>query len=230
MKTNTTIYETVAGDLFVEELPQEELYKKVPFKDSVSFIILKRITSQSSEIVETFIHEHKTSTISHIFKIKHDGRYEVIHLVVPTIEWITNHPVGLVPKYFYYEHSLSLARPDNTTQVDMEDVLEDPDLEDRVMGLTRKDIFTVFNLWQCYFNYCKKMLESECSKDTKCLDCNDESSYNKNLIWIFLSAIQYYIHFGEFQSAQELLENISGCNSLCSNKMFSKLYNCGCGK
>lgn len=232
MQVNINIHETVAGDLFVKELAYEQGFydEVIPFNKSVSITVLKRITSQKSEIVKAFIHKHHVTEVINQFKVKHDGWYEVTHIIVPTIDWIEQQETA--PEKFYVSDGTTLYLYESgvITEVHISDALEDLELESAVTAIAQKSVFVLFNLWQCYLNYCKRMLEDECSKDSSCSGCDDEGTKNRYLIWIFLNAIQYYVHFGELQAAQELLENISGCNTLCSNEMFSKLYDCGCGK
>lgn len=232
MQVNINIHETVAGDLFVEELAHEQGFydKVIPFDKSVSITVLKRITSQKSEIVKAFIHDHHVTEVINKFKVKYDGWYEVTHIIVPTTDWIEQQTPTSEKFYISDGTVLYLYEGGTITETCIDDALEDPEIESAVTAISQKSMFVLFNLWQCYLNYCKKLLESECSKDNRCSDCNDEGTKNRHLIWIFLNAIQYYVHFGELQAAQELLENISGCNTLCSNEMFSKLYDCGCGK
>lgn len=231
MKLNINIHETVAGDLFVKELAGEQGFydKVIPFNQSVSITVLKRVTTKTSEIVKAFIHNHAVTEVSNKFKVKNDGWYEITHVILPVLQWAEQQES--LPDRVYASDGRSLFIIDNNviTEVTVEDFLKDQELQ-LCLGMVQKSVFVLFNLWQCYFNYVKRMLEAECSKDNSCSDCNDEGTKNRNLIWIFLNALQYHVHFGELQEAQELLESISGCNSLCSNEMFSKLYDCGCGK
>lgn len=232
MQVNINIHETVAGDLFVKELAYEQGFYDtvIPFNKSVSITVLKRITSQKSEIVKAFIHKHHVTEVINKFKVKYDGWYEVTHIIVPTIDWAEQQETA--PEKLYVSDGVKLYLYENgiITEIYIDEALEDTELESAVTARAQKSMFVLFNLWQCYLNYCKRMLEGECSKDNKCSDCNDEGTKNRHLIWIFLNAIQYHVHFGELEAAQELLENISGCNTLCGNEMFSKLYDCGCGK
>nr|DAU84813.1 MAG TPA: hypothetical protein [Caudoviricetes sp.] len=228
MELNINIHETVAGDIFVKELAYEQgFYKEtIPFEKSVSITVLRRNTTTKSEIIKAYIHNHKVTEVISKFKVKYDGWYDVIHFIVPLIgssEVANNKYCSDGNLIFSYNNGQPIGVP-------IETVVADSTLALHVTALTQKSTFVLFNLWQCYLNYCKRILESECSKDTHCIDCSDEGTKNRNLIWIFLNAIQYYVKFGNLQAAQELLENISGCNSLCSNEMFSKLYDCRCGK
>lgn len=246
MELNINIHETVNGDLFVKELAyQEEQYvtssaaqftdNSVMFSASSSITVLKQFTSTTSTIVKAFVHDHSTTDVVNKFSVTTDGWYEIIHLVVPNSVWLAaaiEQDVLSQYKSIYICDNDQLYKYENgaLTETDIDILLADEALKSSNIWMTEKDAFVLFNLWQCYLNYCKKMLEGECSQDSKCHGCDDELTKNRNLIWIFLNALQYYVKFGEMQKAQEFLENISGCNSLCSNEMFSKEYDCGCAK
>lgn len=217
------IRETPTGDLMIKELRTGQ---SIPFDSSVSITILTKKTTTSEEIVKAFVHDHRTSDVINRFPIKTDGRYVVLHAVVPTVLPESEEYSRII---IYRDGNLYEAVGGHLEQVDVNILNEN--LEDSNLQVVKKDTFVLFNLWQCYLNYCKRLFEGECSKDSKCVDCNDEMTENRNLLWIFLNAIQYYMKLGEPAKAQELLENISGgCSTLCSNEMFSKDYNCGCGK
>lgn len=232
MGLTINIHETVSGDIFVKEVVDEKGFygDTIPFDETMSITVLKRHTSASSEIVKAFIHNHQVTDVVNKFKVKHDGWYEVIHFVVPTLQAVEQLELTETPTYASDGVTIYYCQNGISTETSIETILGSQALDKVVTAVVNKSAFVLFNLWQCYLNYCKRMLEAECSKDSQCSDCNDEGTKNRHLIWIFLNAIQYYVKFGDFQTAQELLENISGCNSLCSNEMFSKLYDCGCGK
>lgn len=231
-KFQLDMQETFNGDIMVKELP--DYSNVIPFDECVSITVLIKETTMSRQIEKAFIHDHRITDVMNRFFIKTDGRYIILHAVVPTKGWLDKQSEEDLKKFktiiIYNNGELFLNSNGQLIQVEL-DILEDESLEESSIQVMKKDVFVLFNLWQCYLNYCKKLFEGECSKDTKCTDCKDELTENRNLLWIFLNAIQYYMKLGEPAKAQELLENISaGCNTLCSNEMFSKEYNCGCGK
>lgn len=216
------IQETPRGDLMIKELRDPDMV--IPFDSSVSITIVKRVTSIEETVVKAFVHDHRNEDVINKFHIKFDGRYVVTHAVVPTT-LSGDYPTQIV----YQDGKLQKAVGGSLSPVDID--IFDTDLSDSNVQVMKKEAFVLYNLWQCYLNYCKKLFENECSKDTQCDDCNDELTANRNLLWIFLNTIQYLMQLGHPERAQDLLESITGgCNTLCSNEMFSKQYNCGCGK
>lgn len=234
MDLNINIHETVGGNIFVKELAYDEGFydKVIPFNKSVSITVLKRVTTLESEIVKAFIHDHSVTDVTNEFSVTYDGRYDITHFIIPTTSWleIEENKESVSGTIYVSDGKLLYTYTDGIlTETTIDDAIVDENLSSEVTAIVEKSVFVLFNLWQCYLNYCKKMLESECSKNNKCADCSDEGTKNRSLIWIFLNALQYYVKFGKLQEAQQLLEELSGCNTLCSNEMFTKLYNCGCG-
>ena len=230
----------MGGDLFVKELAyQEGAYASskderdsVLFTESCSITVLIQHTSTSEAVLKAFIHDHSSADVSNKFDITDDGWYEIVHLVIPTTAWLEDNENLDGYETIYVTDGSEVYKYENgeLTEIDITEVYDDESLASSSTWMVKKDVFVLYNLWQCYLNYCRKMLESECSQDSGCPECDNELTKNMRLIWIFLNAIQYLVKLGEFQRAQEFLEEISGCNTLCSNEMFSKTYDCGCGK
>lgn len=215
------IRETPTGDLMIKEL--RDIDCSIPFEDSVSVTIVKRKTTTSEEVVKAFVHNHSVTDVINRFPIKYDGRYIIIHAIIPTKS------TGNFARTFLYSDG-KLVEAVGGKQVEVGFEIFDIDLEDTNIQVMKKEAFVLYNLWQCYLNYCKRQFEQECSQNSHCNDCNNEFTEYRNLVWIFLNTIQYLMKLGRPEKAQELLEAITGCNSFCSNEMFSKLYDCGCGK
>lgn len=233
MELTVDIHETANGSLVIKETAYEQGYYNsvIAFEKSVSLTLLKKVDSSSTNVIKAYIHDHSVTDVTNKFDIVSDGYYIAYQIVLPTYDWVEAQN-GKVTNILYSKGSGIFLKNGSTVtaMTDMNKLLSLPNLKSLVKGITEKPIFMLFNLWQCYLNYCKKVIEGECSKDSKCPDCNDESAKNRDLLWIFLNAIQYNVYFGELMNAQILLEDISGCNSLCGNEMYSKNYKCGCGK
>lgn len=236
MDLNINVQELVNGDILVTETAYGDGFytdSTVGFDESVSVTMLK---DKDYGTVKAYIHEHNSTDVSNTFSVTDDGHYTVEHFVVPTMTWwnrvyeegtLTDwYPVFVsdgVTLYLYEEGNFHELTPEAVYAMAVTSS-HHPNV-----WTASKHVFVIFNLWQCYLNYCRRMLESECSKDSKCSDCDSELMKNLSLLWILLNAIQYYIDLGEFSNAQEFLESISGgCNTLCRNEMFAKDYNCGC--
>lgn len=242
MNVNVNIHETVNGDLFVKELClQEGEYAKdeagqndtVMFQYSASVTVLEKVTPETS-YTKAFIHSHDNQDVSNRFPVSKDGWYKVHHIVVPNDKWLeyAKKQNGMLDKFqtvwIAKDGKLHKRNGETLTETAVDELVTDGTSNNTWRA--DKDVFVIFNLWQCYLNWCKRTFESECSKNLSCPDCDNELTKARGLLWVFLNAIQYYIRFGQFQEAQELLDEITGgCNTLCRSEMFMKDYECGCG-
>lgn len=213
------VNELLNGDLRVTELAQSQNWygeNTVKWNESVTITVLEKHTVSAVTIEKAFLNNHSTGFgVINTFIVTDDGWYRIYNIILP-IKNTGN----------YYFNSGIFNSTDK--EISVEDLIADID---NVSFHSTKDVFVIYNMWQCYLNYCKKLLEGECTKDSKCPEsCDNELSRNRNLIWIFLNALQYYVHFGRFEDAQKFLERISGCNGICHNEIFMKTYDCGCGK
>lgn len=236
MDLNINVLETVRGDIAVKETAYDDGFYSddvVGFDESASVSIL---LDKSFSTIGAYIHNHGNTNVVNKFSIDSDGFYIVNHFVIPTMDWwnrrygdgtLSNwYPIFVtdgVTLYQYEEGNFQETTPEAVYSAST------TSSHNPSVWATNKNVFAIYNLWQCYLNYCRKMLEEECSKDSICLDCDSELFKNMKLLWIFLNAIWYYVKFGEFYKAQEFLDKITnGCNTLCHNEIFSKDYNCGC--
>jgi hypothetical protein len=231
--------------LFIKEVSlQEGLYPTEEsaqtkgsylYSNCQSVTVVERITSSTHFIEAAIVHDHSNIEVSNKVSIKNDGWYRIWQIVLPTqawAEWAIESGVVSQTDEFYVISDNKIYKNNNMVfeEVDVKDLLDPEVLEKNEIPGTFKDTFVLYNLWQCYLNYCRALLADECLEVTNCeTSCDDNITQNRNLIYIFLNAIQYYVYFGQFEDAQDLLEQLSGCNTLCSNEMFSKDYNCGCG-
>ena len=96
---------------------------------------------------------------------------------------------------------------------------------------SEQETFTICNIWKCYVDICKSLLKSDL---TKCRKDNIDSSsllFNRDVIWMTINVLTYYINRNQLFEAQRILEEVNGCNGFC-NKSYSMLKSggCGCGR
>lgn len=85
-------------------------------------------------------------------------------------------------------------------------------------------IFNLCNLWKCYYNQANKILGKLCSDR-----CSKEDTFNRDMLWMAINAIQYSLDNGMFFEAQCILDRITQCNGICpESTLKSNSKNCGC--
>lgn len=142
------------------------------------------------------------------FKTKKDGFYTLITLKVPT--YISN--------YYYYKDQKFYR---NVDEVTIEEILDtNPHLSN--IYPIYDYYFLTARLKRCYIDACQKIFDSsgKCSRNE-----DKELIYNRDLIWSTLNVIEYMVEFCQYQEAQRLLEQLTGCNGICQEQTNSK---CGC--
>lgn len=182
------------------------------------------------------------------FDLKKDGLYEIVHMIIPTKEWldlmvelgeITSEVFEQYTDLYYYDSSegekkfyLSV-RKDGTEVSVKEAVMEDLyKVENKITTTVVSDFGTVFrypHLERCYHTLVKNLLQ--CVKSNS--NCPSAElvirERERDLIWMFLSVMKYSIDIGNHFEAQRYLERLNRCNNICSDtKIYRKDNGCGC--
>lgn len=168
-----------------------------------------------------------------------DGLYQVDHLILPTIEWYENYQSDVL-NYFSLVYVIDNGRVlklNNATKTFNEITLEEL-LEVNTTGTTiikeSKNTFSLCHLLDCFYNLCKDLLSKLCPLS----NCKGKSEYadlilNRDMIWMAINVIKYCIELGQYYEAQRILEQISGCGTICYKYDKSKAKNnrgCGCSR
>ena len=182
------------------------------------------------------------------FDLKKDSLYEIVHMIIPTKEWldlmvelgeITSEVFKQYTDLYYYDSSegekkfyLSI-REDGTEVSVKEAVMEDLyKVENKITTTVVSDFGTVFrypHLERCYHTLVKNLLQ--CVKSNS--NCPSAEliirERERDLIWMFLSVMKYSIDIGNHFEAQRYLERLNRCNNICSDtKIYRKDNGCGC--
>ena len=180
------------------------------------------------------------------FDLKKDSLYEIVHMIIPTKEWldlmvelgeVTSKVFKQYTNLYYYDSSekkfyLSV-RKDGVEESVEEAVMEDLyKVENKITTTVVSDFGTVFrypHLERCYHTLVKNLLQ--CVKSNS--NCPSAElvirERERDLIWMFLSVMKYSIDIGNHFEAQRYLERLNRCNSICSDtKIYRKDSGCGC--
>lgn len=180
------------------------------------------------------------------FDLKKDSLYEIVHMIIPTKEWLdlmvelgetTSKVFKQYTNLYYYDSSekkfyLSV-RKDGVEESVKEAVMEDLyKVENKITTTVVSDFGTVFrypHLERCYHTLVKNLLQ--CVKSNS--NCPSAElvirERERDLIWMFLSVMKYSIDIGNHFEAQRYLERLNRCNNICSDtKIYRKDSGCGC--
>ena len=182
------------------------------------------------------------------FDLKKDSLYEIVHMIIPTKEWldlmvelgeITSEVFKQYTDLYYYdsaegEKKFYLSIREDGTEVSVEEaVMEDLyKVENKITTTVVSDFGTVFrypHLERCYHTLVKNLLQ--CVKSNS--NCPSAElvirERERDLIWMFLSVMKYSIDIGNHFEAQRYLERLNRCNNICSDtKIYRKDNGCGC--
>lgn len=177
---------------------------------------------------------------SNSFKISHDGLYRVDHIIIPTNEWLemakeSPEDLAMFSDVYYYDlksEELKHWKPDGTVEViGMADLLEvvPSTINTKVQLDGPAHVFLMDHLLQCFNKVIEDLLR--CVRSSS--NCSSPEivakERNRDLLWMFINAIKYNLGWKRTLEAQRLLEQLNGCNTICSNTNTTKKYtDCGC--
>lgn len=222
MNTNIEVKENAIGQLVVTENGQYD--NDAQFQATMTLSFVAR-TMDTSTVVDYTIHNHNTKEVVNKLKVPKDGYYYVSNVVMMTLEALKQENVkdGIYAtdgiKFYTY-------KGDELHTMTFDEMVNDDLWGFGLVYREGKLILSLYNLWQCYFNYCRKTVEN-CTD--RCQACNDQNTINRDLLWIFLNSLQYWAENGDKDAIDKALAFLQSCNSLCHNEYFSKNHNCGCG-
>ena len=180
------------------------------------------------------------------FDLKKDSLYEIVHMIIPTKEWL-NYMISLgeIPgttfkqytdlyyydeedKQFYLSKRVGGIEESNELAV-IEDLYK---TQNKTSTTVVSDFGTVFRypyLERCYHTLIKDLLQ--CVKSNS--NCPSTElvikERNRDLVLMFLSAIKFSVDLGNHFEAQRYLERLNKCNNICSDtQIYRKDNYCGC--
>ena len=211
---------------------------KFKYSDTVSIDIL-----QYNKTTETIYRDPvytKHDTIQPInIPVEFDGWFEIIHLVLPSIEWVNKEiskgEGSALDLYnlVYFSDGIDIYKylGGNVSQVTITEVLEVNPINTTI-SKTSRDYVSICFLRKCYINLCQQIFEgrgfSKCFDRTK---ISSELIYKRDLVWMAINVIKYLTECSQLAEVERLIESINGCNGLCDNSNITSNTNgCGCSK
>ncbi len=177
----------------------------------VQVFILKLTTTKGSNPTKTIIKDSRSKKV--IFNSDGDGFYTICKLTIPVDE---------AQPYYYKDGKFY----HNIQEVSLQEILN---TKPEISGVEFEYIyyFSTCNLRKCFVKICQEIFDTASSICNK-TGVDGSLTYKRDLIWSALNVIDYMIEIDQMEEAQRLLEEITGCNGLCSPQKSSS--GCGCGR
>ena len=211
---------------------------KFKYSDTVSIDVLQHNKTTETVYRDPVYTKHDTLQPINI-PVEFDGWFDVIHLVLPSIEWFNREinksegsALGLYD-LVYFSDGIDIYKylDGNVSQVTIIEVLEVNPINTTV-SKTNRDYVSICFLRKCYINLCQQIFEdrgfSRCWNKNK---VDSELIYKRDLVWMAINVIKYLTECEQLAEVERIIETIQGCNGLCvSSNLTSKTNECGCSK
>ena len=211
---------------------------KFKYSDTVSIDVLQHNKTTETVYRDPIYTKHDTLQPINI-PVKFDGWFDVIHLVLPSIEWFNREidksegsALGLYD-LVYFSDGIDIYKylDGNVSQVTINEVLEVNPINTTI-SKTNRDYVSICFLRKCYINLCQQIFEdrgfSRCWNKNK---VDSELIYKRDLVWMAINVIKYLTECEQLAEVERIIETIQGCNGLCvSSNLTSKTNGCGCSK
>ena len=211
---------------------------KFKYSDTVSIDVLQHNKTTETVYRDPIYTKHDTLQPINI-PVEFDGWFDVIHLVLPSIEWFNREidksegsALGIYD-LVYFSDGIDIYKylDGNVSQVTIIEVLEVNPINTTV-SKTNRDYVSICFLRKCYINLCQQIFEdrgfSRCWNKNK---VDSELIYKRDLVWMAINVIKYLTECEQLAEVERIIETIQGCNGLCvSSNLTSKTNGCGCSK
>lgn len=211
---------------------------KFKYSDTVSIDVLQHNKTTETVYRDPIYTKHDTLQPINI-PVEFDGWFDVIHLVLPSIEWFNTEAskdegsaLGLY-NIVYFSDGIDIYKyiDGNVSQVTINEVLEINPINTTISKTNRNYVSICF-LRKCYINLCQQIFNdrglSHCWNKNK---VDSELIYKRDLVWMAINIIKYLTEYKQLAEVERIIETIQGCNGLCvSSKLTSTTNGCGCSK
>lgn len=220
-----------------EYLPEDSWipkYYNYRYSDCITINIVNQITTQGEELFKVMFNKHDIWLDESIVELPHDGLYSIYHIVVPTVEWlerIKKEAPSMLDEYkdVYVSDGGIIYRYSNSQYSEVEpQIISEINTYKTTISKAENFTFSIWNLQKCYIYLCNEILSDKVLRCTKHI--NQNTIFNRDLVWMTLNIIKYYIGFKQVYEAQRVLEQINYCHGVCKTAKtnFNNQSYCGC--
>lgn len=224
---DTTVYESECSNNFVK-------YRK---EDTGSIFVLGYHYPPDKEEYTTplYINKHTVDS-EYIIKVPKDGWITLYHIILPTKEYVqelhSKYPkyVKQFP-YLYYIDDGQVFDWKNKTAIDIETLLEFGGGEKSFL-IGETDYISIWNLQKCLVNLCLEIFNN-LGAFGKCFNSSSvdaELKYKRDLVWMAIHVVRYLAKCDMKAEAARIINQLEGCNGICTQRTTNAPKGCGCGK
>ena len=190
--------------------------------------------SEDSWILKYYNYRYSDCVTVNIIELPQDGLYSIHHVVLPTVEWlerVKEEAISMLDEYegIYISDGNTIYHYLNNQYLEVDaQVISEINTYKTTISRAENFTFSIWNLQKCYIHLCNEILSDKALKCVK--SANPDTIFNRDLVWMTLNVIKYYIGFKQVYEAQRVLEQINYCHGICKNTK-TKLNNqsdCGC--
>lgn len=211
-------------------------------KDQCQSVIL--IESHETKLTDEDIPNLLIGTIGDQIDLPKDGHVTVHYIILPNKEWI-NHFSDTIDninhKSYYYIHKNEIYKYGEKDPISFKNLLDiccSPNIETNLITDCTEHV-NIWNLYNCYINLCKQLLESRnfsnCNKKNT---IDSELIYKRDLVWMVINVIKYLSELHNDKNPklvkiQQYIEMFHSCTGICpesSDTNNINNYGCGCSK
>lgn len=220
-----------------EYLPEDSWivrYYNYKYTDCVTINLIQRITTEGTITFKTYFNKHDIWLDESVVELPQDGLYQITHMVIPTVEWLQNiievNPETLkeYENIFVSDGNKIYQYIDQQLQEVTVELIAEINTNKTTISRGRNNTFSIWNLQKCYIQLCNLILQQKPLKCVKHID--NDIIFNRDLAWMTINMIKYYLGFGQIYEAQRILEQVNYCNGICKESKYKPKYqnNCGC--
>ena len=180
-----------------------------------------------------YINQH-TEYSQYRINVPKDGWITLYHIILPTKEYVDSLPIDVVREtdyvYYIYEGKV-YDRNHNDNIVDIDTMLSvNPNLTSILID--EQDYISIWNLQKCLVDLCLEIFNN-LDAFGHCFNSNnisDELKYRRDLVWMAIHVIKYLARYNMKPEAARIINQLEGCNGVCTKTRTKGVRGCGCNK
>lgn len=229
-------------------------YSNLISNENFNYVYLEFLTKLDEDVqIDNTIKFSENLQIQNIIKIPYDSTFIYYKLVIPKLEHLlifdsesnTYNDIILQGQTFYWDNKFYVGNNNISinSNTDLNTVINN-NIEKILLNSSQitnyKELYIkqgdqTFSYSEEFFSYCKlsnclvSLQKKLICNSRNCLPCDVSNSdrYKRDFLLSSLYVIGYLVELNKYDEAQQIIDNISSCSSLCEDDL--NLNDCGCG-